>query len=171
MLGFGGRSQGAEAAGYSITVAVDQNRLRLDQHGLVYAAHCLCGDTGDRTMILDFWSPSRGASIVSCGFGCRPLSRLGDCKGQFDSRACCLTQSSNAVLYLTVACVILECAAPAAHDSSPSLTSIDFAKSLGFTLHRLSLYMIMCGLADGTAHGGFVPCLMVVCFICDHGLR
>ena len=86
-------------------------------------------------------------------------------------RACCLTQSSNAVLYLTVACVILECAAPAAHDSSPSLTSIDFAKSLGFTLHRLSLYMIMCGLADGTAHGGFVPCLMVVCFICDHGLR
>jgi hypothetical protein len=115
--GFGGLSQGAEAAGFYITVAVDQNRLRLDPHGLVPDAHCLCGDTGDRTMIQVIWSPSRGAPVVSCGFCCQPFSRLGDCKGQFDLRACCLTQSPNTALYLTVAFVILDCAAPAAHDS------------------------------------------------------
>ena len=137
--GFGGRSQGAEAARYYITVAVDQNRLRLDQHGLVQAAQCLCGDTGDHTMNLDFWSPSRGASVVSCGFTCRPFSRLGDCKGQFDSRACCLTQSSNAVLYLTVACVILDCVAPAAHDSF-ALADLDrFCTFTGFHFTQTEL--------------------------------
>ena len=138
--GFAGRSQGAEAAGYYITtVAVDQNRLRLDQHGLVHAAHCLCGDTGDRTMILKFWSPSRGASVVSCGFSCRPLPRLGVCKGQFDSRACCLIQSSNAALYLTVACVILDCAAPAAQDSF-ALADLDrFCKVTGFHFTQTEL--------------------------------
>ena len=137
--GFGGRSQGSEAAGFYITVAVDENGLRLDPHDPVHAAHCLCGDNGDCTMIQEIWSPSRGASVVSGGSSFRPFSRLGDCKGQIDTRACCLTQSSNAALYLIDACVTLDCAALAAHDSF-ALADLDrFCKVTGFHCTQIEL--------------------------------
>jgi len=115
--GFGGLSQGAVAAGFDIAVAVDQNSLMLELHGKVHEAHNICGDFGNRNVIFEAWKHSRGASVVSSGFSCQRFSRLGDGKGQLDSRASCLTKTLGASFFLNAAVVVLECVAPAANDS------------------------------------------------------
>ena len=137
--GFGGLSQGAEAAGYEVSVAVDQNQLMLDLHSKLHDAHCICGDIGDRSVIHQTWKHSRGASVVSSGFSCQPFSRLGDCKGQLDSRSSSLTKTLNAAYYLNAALVVLECVAPAAQDSFVQAELERFSKATGFHMVQTEL--------------------------------
>lgn len=137
--GFGGLTQGAEAAGFEVMVAVDQNQLMLDLHAKVHDAHCICGDIGSQAVIHEIWKNSRGSSVVSCGFSCQPFSRLGDGKGQSDSRADCLTKTLNAAFYLNAALIVLECVAPAAHDSFVISELERFCKITGFHLTQTEL--------------------------------
>ena len=137
--GFGGLTQGAVAAGFDVPVAIDQNQLMLDLHSKIHESHCICGDIGDRRVIQEVWSHSRGASVVSCGFSCQPFSRLGDCKSHMDSRASCLTKALNAAFYLNAAVIVLECVAPAAHDSFVQAELDRFCKVTGFHLTQTEL--------------------------------
>ena len=132
--GFGGLAQGAEAAGFDISVAVDQNQLMLDLHRKMHDAHCIHGDIGDRQVVHEVWSHSRGAAVVSSGFSCQPFSRLGDGKSHMDSRASCLTKTLNSAFYLNAAVIVLECVAPAANDSFVQSELERFCKISGFHL-------------------------------------
>lgn len=137
--GFGGLSQGAVAAGFDIAVAVDQNSLMLELHGKVHEAHNICGDFGNRNVIFEAWKHSRGASVVSSGFSCQPFSRLGDGKGQLDSRASCLTKTLDASFFLNAAVVVLECVAPAANDSFVQAEIARFCQHTGYRVTQTDL--------------------------------
>ena len=137
--GFGGLAQGAEAAGFEITVAVDQNPLMLGLHSKAHDAHCIQGDIGDRSVVQEVWKHSRGASVVSSGFSCQPYSRLGDGKSGSDSRASCLTKTLNTAFYLNAAVIVLECVAPAAHDNFVQSELDRFCKISGFHLSQTEL--------------------------------
>ena len=137
--GFGGLSQGAEAGGFDITVAIDQNQLMLELHGKMHDAHRICGDIGDRSVVHEAWRHSRGAAVVSSGFSCQPFSSLGDGRSSQDSRASCLTKTLNAAYYLNSALVVLECVAPAAHDSFVQAELERFCKITGYHLTQTEL--------------------------------
>jgi len=137
--GFGGLAQGAVASGFEVVVAVDQNQKMLDLHSKANGAHCICGDFGSRDVIHQVWQHSRGASIVSSGFSCQPYSRLGDCKGQLDSRSSCLTKTLDAAYFLNASVIILECVAPAAHDAFIQAELLRFCTSTGYRMSHTDL--------------------------------
>ena len=137
--GFGGLAQGAVAAGFDVVVAVDQNEHVLNLHAKASDAFCIRGDVGSRETIFEVWKHARGASVVSSGFSCQPFSRLGDGKGELDSRACCLTKTLDAAYFLNAAIVVLECVAPAAHDGFVQAELDRFCKCTGYRLSRTEL--------------------------------
>ena len=62
--GFGGLAQGAIAAGWEVTVAVDQNPKMVGLYTKVSNAHAICGDFGSLTTLHDIWKHSHGARAL-----------------------------------------------------------------------------------------------------------
>ena len=137
--GFGGLAQGAIATGFDVVTAVDQNQRMLDLHAKIHDAHCICGDFGEREIILETWKNSRGASVITAGFSCQPYSRLGDGKSHLDTRASCLTKALNAAYFLYSSVIILECVAPAAHDAFVNAEIERFCRCTGFHCSQTEL--------------------------------
>lgn len=98
--GFGGLAQGALAAGFTIQVAVDQNKKMLDLYSKACDAHVICGDLGSRDVLKEVWRQSAGAATFTSGFSCQPFSRLGDGRSSEDTRASCLTKTLELAYYL-----------------------------------------------------------------------
>ena len=139
--GFGGLAQGATAAGFDVRVAIDQNQKMLNLYSKVGQAHTIHGDIGDKEVLCEAWKSSAGAATVTSGFSCQPFSRLGDGKGQADTRANCLTKTLRTAYYLNAQLIVLECVSPAAQDSFVKGEIAHFTKHTGFhcTMTELKL--------------------------------
>ena len=130
--GFGGLGQGAAAAGFTVQVAVDQNKCMLDLYSRAADAHVICGDIGSQQVMQEIWAHSGGARTFTCGFSCQPFSRLGDGKSQADGRSTCLTKALSTAYYLNAQIIVLECVAPAAQDGFVKSELAHFIKHTGF---------------------------------------
>ena len=137
--GFGGLTQGSLAAGMDVVVSVDQNPKLLALHGKAHQSHRICGDFGMKDTLIQIWKQSHGAAIVTSGFSCQPYSKLGDGKGQEDSRSDCLTKTLNAAFFLNAQIVVLECVAPAAQDSFVRAEIERFTRLTGFHCSQIDL--------------------------------
>lgn len=91
--GFGGLSQGAQAAGFSVQVSVDHNQRMIDLHAKASDAHHICGEIGDPEVTHEIWRHACGAATITSGFSCQPYSQLGDGKSQQDDRSSSLTKT------------------------------------------------------------------------------
>jgi len=137
--GFGGLAQGSTGAGFEVVTAVDQNEHMVSLHAKASEAVGICGDFGSQSVLMDIWKVSRGAAVISSGFSCQPFSRLGDGRGELDTRANCLTKTLNAAIALHAYAVILESVAPAAQDQFVKAELLRFCRSTGFTCSQTEL--------------------------------
>ena len=137
--GFGGLSQGSIAAGMDVAVSVDMNPKMLDLHGKVHQSHKVCGDFGLKSTLIEIWKHAHGAAVVTSGFSCQPYSKLGDGRGQEDSRSECLTKTLEAAFYLNAQVIVLECVAPAAQDSFVKAELDRFMRNTGFHCSQTDL--------------------------------
>ena len=137
--GFGGLSQGALAAGFEVSVAVDHNESMLGLYSKNSSAPTVLGDIGDKDVLHKVWSVSKGAKIISSGFSCQPFSRLGDGRSCEDARASCLPKTLSAAFYLQAKLIVLECVSPAGHDNFVKEEIEHFQNCTGYTCSQIDL--------------------------------
>ena len=137
--GFGGLSQGAIAAGFEVSVAVDHNESMLGLYSKNSSAPTVLGDIGDKDVLHKVWSVSKGAKIISSGFSCQPFSRLGDGRSCEDARASCLPKTLSAAFYLQAKLIVLECVSPAGHDNFVKEELVHFQNCTGYTCSQIDL--------------------------------
>ena len=137
--GFGGLSQGAVAAGFEVSVAVDANEKMLELYSQISGAPTIHGDFGDKQVLQKIWSVSKGAKVLTSGFSCQPFSRLGDERSHEDARASCLPKTLAAAFYLQSQVIILECVSPAGQDNFVREELKHFQMCTGFTCSHIDL--------------------------------
>ena len=89
--------------------------------------------------VCDIAKNAGGAQVITSGFSCQPYSRLGDCRGQADTRSSCLTKTLNAAYFLFSQIVVLECVAPAAQDGFVRAEIDRFIRLTGFHCSQIEL--------------------------------
>ena len=137
--GFGGLSQGALAAGFTVQVSVDHNPKMIDLHTKASDAYHICGEIGDPSVTSEIWRHACGASTLTSGFSCQPYSQLGDGRSQHDDRSSSLTKTLKTAYYLQAHVIVLECVSPAACDSFVKGELDHFIKHTGYQCSQTEL--------------------------------
>ena len=137
--GIGALSQGALAAGFVPSVAVDSNHRMVELCEKTSPGVCIQGDIGDDSTLFDIWKHGRYSNTMSAGFSCQPFSRLGDGKSGNDPRSACLSSVLRAAYMLQVQILVLECVKPAASDEFVKSELSQFQKHTGFHCRQVNL--------------------------------
>ena len=137
--GIGALSQGALAAGFTPSVAVDINHHMVDLCSKTSPGVCIQGDIGDSSTLFEIWKHGQFSKTMSAGFSCQPFSKLGDGRSGDDPRSACLSSVLRAAYMLQVQILVLECVQPAANDEFVKSELAHFQKCTGFHCRQVNL--------------------------------
>jgi len=137
--GIGALSQGALAAGFAPSVAVDVNHHMVGLCAKTATGECIQGDIGDNSTLFELWKHGQYSKTMSAGFSCQPFSKLGDGRSGDDPRSACLSSVLRAAFMLQVQILVLECVQPASNDEFVKSEIVNFQKYTGFHCQQVNL--------------------------------
>lgn len=144
--GAGFMSTGAEVAGFSACLGVEQNanftRLFFANHP--DGAKFLHGNIGDPKTIKHALEMDCQGAVVFAGVSCQPYSTGGDKLSAADPRAQSLPQALQFAWLMQAPAIILECAPAALHDPFVQETIRVFAFEAGFCVRQKILHLDRC---------------------------
>ena len=90
------------------------------------------GDICHDSTVAALWNQSPGDAILAAGVSCQPYSRLGDQRGEADSRSSSLIGSLRAAHLLQSSAILLECVEPASSHPFVQASLRQFCAATGF---------------------------------------
>ena len=131
-VGIGALGVGLRHLGLQVCAQNDLQPITCKEAARISNLPVIEGDICNDSTVAALWNQSPGDAILAAGVSCQPYSRLGDQRGEADSRSSSLIGSLRAAHLLQSSAILLECVEPASSHPFVQASLRQFCDVTGF---------------------------------------